>query len=88
MSKGSPIIPIRIEHALLHCLDTEIAKVNRTRKYEPYTRSSFILAAIKDKLKHLFRSRKTGKKPKTTLTSVESPLNSSHGPRQHDTHDL
>jgi hypothetical protein len=64
MSKGSPIVNLRIPSDRLSLLDAEIDKVNRTRRDAPYTRSSFILAAIDDKLKHLKRSR--GKRrPKT-----------------------
>jgi hypothetical protein len=68
MSKGSPIVHVRVDPALLHCLDSEIAKVNKRRSEAPYTRSSFILAALRDKLKHLFRSRKEGKRTKKDLT--------------------
>ena len=68
MSKGSPIVQVRIEPGLLHCIDTEIQKLNLRTKGEPYNRSSFIVKALKDKLCHIFRSRKEGKRPKKTLT--------------------
>jgi hypothetical protein len=61
MSAGSPIVPVRINQLLLTNIDNEIRRLNQARKEAPYTRTSFILTAIRDKLSHLHRSRKEGK---------------------------
>lgn len=79
MSAGSPVIPVRIPTALLAQIECEIAKVNLTWNVEPYTRSSFIISAIKNRIDHLHRSRKKRKgakknldtPPPATVTSTE-----------------
>ena len=58
MTKGSPIIPIRIQPNLLDQINRAINNANANRRLEPYSRSSWILAAIQDKLAHLARARK------------------------------
>lgn len=62
MSKGSPIVPIRIPAELLALVDEQIASSNTRRGDEPWTRSAFIIAAIKEKLDKMERSRKSKKK--------------------------
>jgi hypothetical protein len=67
MSKGSQIVPVRIPAELLGLVDDAVARSAHTRKNGPWTRSSFILAAIEEKLNKMARS--SGKKqspvPKT-----------------------
>jgi len=64
MSKGSPIVPIRFPVALLALVDNEIARAARTRPAEPWTRSSFVLAAVRAFLDKRERSRKNGGRKK------------------------
>jgi hypothetical protein len=63
MSRGSPIVPVRFAKAFLAGIDAEIRKVNRSRREVPYDRSSFLRAAVADKIAHLARSRRPKKQP-------------------------
>jgi metal-responsive CopG/Arc/MetJ family transcriptional regulator len=51
MSKGSPIVPIRIPPLLLVQIDQIVDR-------SAHTRSSFIIAAIEEKLRHRERSNR------------------------------
>lgn len=62
MSKGSPIIPIRINQIDLDRINAAIAQVNKRRRFAPYTRSSWIMSAIQDKLAHMTRGQKARSK--------------------------
>ena len=64
MSKGSPIIPIRFPQELLAQVDKEVARAERTRPGEPWTRSSFVLAAVRAFLAKRERSRRGGGRKK------------------------
>lgn len=57
MSKGSPIIPIRIPAEVLASMDLTIVQRNTYTHNEPWSRSSFIISAIKDKIAKMERSR-------------------------------
>lgn len=69
MAKGSPVLSVRIPVELLALVDEVIARSAGTRKDGPWTRSSFIVAAIEEKLEKMARS--AGKS--------ESPLPESYG---------
>jgi hypothetical protein len=56
MARGSPILSIRIPAELLELVDQAVARSVDTRKDGPWTRSSFIVAAIEEKLKKMARS--------------------------------
>jgi hypothetical protein len=56
MASGSPILSIRIPAELLELVDQAVARSVATRKDGPWTRSSFILAAVEEKLKKMARS--------------------------------
>ena len=58
MSKGSPIVPVRVPPLFLHLLKQAVIKGNRKRRGAPYTLSSWILTACREKLDHLERSSK------------------------------
>jgi hypothetical protein len=60
MSKGSPLLSLRVPAELLDLVDDTVARSVHTRKEAPWTRSSFIIAAIEEKLKKMARS--SGKK--------------------------
>jgi hypothetical protein len=64
MSKGSPIIPNQFPPELLARVGDEVALAERTRSAEPWTRSSFVLAAVRAFLDKRERSRKQGGKRK------------------------
>lgn len=55
-SKGSRVVPVRIPQALLEKIDAAVTRSVEGKKGEPWTRSSFIVAAVMDKLAHMERS--------------------------------
>jgi hypothetical protein len=58
MSRGSQVIPVRIPGDELEMVDSTISRINRRRREEPMTRSSFIRSALAEKLSHLERSKR------------------------------
>ncbi len=56
MAKGSPVITVRIPAELLELVDDIIARSADTRRDGPWTRSSFIVAAIEEKIEKMARS--------------------------------
>lgn len=54
-------MPVRVNDELLAQMQSAIARVNGKRTDEPFTVSSFIQAAIRDKLNHYNRSSKRRK---------------------------
>jgi hypothetical protein len=56
MSRGSPVVPVRFPTELLDLLDKAVARSVYTRRDGPWTRSSFILRAVEEKLKKMARS--------------------------------
>jgi hypothetical protein len=60
MSKGSPKIILRIPEELIDQIKDCVESANATRKDEPYDVSSWIRAAIAEKIAHTMRSRKQG----------------------------
>ena len=58
MSKGSKVVPVRIEAELLAMIDLLILRANEHTQEEPYTRSSWIKKALAEKINHLARSKK------------------------------
>jgi hypothetical protein len=76
-SKGSPRVTIRIKPEMYDRIISEIEQVNLRTRSAPYDLSAFIIKALADKLAHLARSRKSGKKPKHTPSPPPiSPLES------------
>ena len=65
MSKGNKVIPFRCPRELEQAINSAIASRNHVTKQEPWDRTGFIIAALKDKLAHLERSK--GKKRKVML---------------------
>lgn len=63
MGKGSPVIPIRFPVDLLAVVDQEVSRSADYRTDGPWTRSSFVLAAVREKLAKMERSRKWRRKP-------------------------
>lgn len=56
MSQGSPIVTLRLPPELLAMIDEYVEKSADKRREEPWTRSSFILSAVIDKLRKMNRS--------------------------------
>lgn len=54
--KGSQIISVRIPDDLLRWIDATIERINPKRFEEPFTRGSFIKAALEEKKKKMRRS--------------------------------
>ncbi len=63
MSKGSPIVPVRILPDLLAEMDAEVARLNTRRAAEPWNRTAFIVAAINERLDKLSRGRGVKRHP-------------------------
>jgi len=74
MSKGSPIVVVRVPQDLLTVLDSEIEVVNRSKAALKYDRSLFILTAVCEKLAHLERGRERKRKGKPRNRYVANPL--------------
>jgi hypothetical protein len=55
-SKGSPFISLRLPGGMLEELDSLIAAKNQRRRESPWTRSSFVISAIQEKIAHYARS--------------------------------
>lgn len=73
MAKGSPIVPIRIPADLLIEVEEVIVRSWDTRAAAPWNRTTFILAAIREKLSHLKRSsrkRKGGKREEAEVAGA------------------
>jgi hypothetical protein len=58
MSRGNPITLLRLPPDLLRLIDEEVIRQNAFRPGEPYTRSSWIRQALKERLDHLARARR------------------------------
>ena len=63
MAKGSPVLSVRIPVELLALVDEVISRSADTRKAGPWTRSSFIVAAIEEKLEKMARSAGKSESP-------------------------
>lgn len=63
MAKASPVLSVRIPVELLALVDEVIARSADTRKDGPWTRSSFIVAAIEEKLEKMARSAGKSESP-------------------------
>lgn len=57
MSKGSPFISVRIPQHLLEKIDAYIALKNTRRRLEEWSRASYVLDAILEKIAKQERSR-------------------------------
>jgi len=63
MSRGSPLLTVRIPAELLALVDQTIARSAGTRRDGPWTRSSFIISAIEEKLAKMARSAGRAESP-------------------------
>jgi hypothetical protein len=59
MSRGSPVVLLRLPPALLVALDAEVERQNATRVDEPYDRSGWVRQAIRERLAKLGRGRRS-----------------------------
>lgn len=75
MSKGSPIVQVRVPADLLEEINNSIASCNENRQGEPYTLSSWILTAVHERLNKLARSSKTKRIP--GLGRIKAPARTS-----------
>lgn len=64
MSKGTPLIALRVNDAMINAIDAELARRNNVRLDPELNRSSWIRAAITEKIRHIERSRRSPKKGK------------------------
>lgn len=67
MSKGSPRVTLRIPDAELQQVLACIDRANEYRRGEPYDLTSWILAAIREKMAHGKRSRRSRKPRKAAM---------------------
>jgi hypothetical protein len=61
--KGSKIIPVRFPAEELAAVEAYLKESESTRSGEPWTISTFIKKAVREKLDHIQRSRKSKRKP-------------------------
>lgn len=85
--RGSKIIPVRMPTELVEALVATITRVNKSRTEEPYSPSTFIRAAIREKIAHYARSNKKGKKHETLPCEPEESADpgAEQGPDQTET---
>lgn len=57
-SKTTTVRPVRLPNELLEKMRAEVERSAGTRKGEPLTESAFIVAAVREKLAHMIRSRR------------------------------
>lgn len=57
MSKGSPIITMRVSSKLLAEIREALVRALPHRRGEPWTMTGFIARAVREKLDHMARSR-------------------------------
>lgn len=57
MSKGSPLISLRLPGETLRMLDLLIDRNNYSKNTEPWTRSSWVRDCVIDKVFHQFRAK-------------------------------
>jgi hypothetical protein len=62
MSKGSPIVPLRIPEELLAQIDVAVMESLAYRDAEPFTRTSFILEAVREVFRHRERAKAARKR--------------------------
>lgn len=62
MSKGSPVVTLRVPEEELARLDAAILACNSRRKGTPWSRTDFIMAAVREKLAKMARSRSSRKR--------------------------
>ncbi len=62
MSRGTPITALRIPHDLLTLVESAIQSANYCRKEAPYTKTSWIVAAIREKLAKGLRGRRSSRR--------------------------
>lgn len=75
MSRGTKIVSFRIYPEMDAAIDLAIEKRNARTREEPWTRTDFYLAAFKEKLKHMERSRsknRTKRKSQTKVKRIET----------------
>lgn len=66
MAKGNPIVLVRLTPEILAQIHGAIEGRNRRTREEPWDRSGFIRIAIREKLHHMRRSRRSrGRRPAT-----------------------
>jgi hypothetical protein len=89
MSKGSPLVIVRMPAKLIDEMDRVMHLANHRRRGEPLTRSTFVRAAVKEKLAHMHRSRTYRAKRRDNPPTC-GPTNGNQGstehPRQDDGH--
>lgn len=69
MSLGNPVVQVRVPREVLTAMDETIQRANGHRVVEDWTRSSFVLAAIKEKVAKMKRSRVKRKKADATAAA-------------------
>ena len=65
MGKGTQVYSLRIPADLMQEVKDTIDRSHETRAGEPWTITAFILTAIREKLNHMERSRRSGRRRPT-----------------------
>lgn len=66
MSKGTPIVALRLARHIIEEIDRQCEASVQVRLEGPHTRTSWILEAIRQKLSHQARARKSSQRRKTS----------------------
>ena len=74
MSKGNPIIKLRVSREKLAEINSAIDSANVSRREEEYRISSWIRAAIEEKLAHLKRSKRKKQKKQVDEGGVSETI--------------
>jgi len=83
MSKGNPIVKLRVTQTTIDKIVEAIQSANFNRKLSPYDLSSWIRAAIDEKLQHLERAKRR-KKPLQTAVCKDSTITPTEPQEDHN----
>ena len=71
MSRGNPIVQMRVDEEFLAMIDAAIASRNEHSREAPWTRSDWLRQAAMDKLAHIKRSKAKKRRNEKSATSED-----------------
>lgn len=76
MAKGTKIITFRLPGGLEEDMEMYIESRNEATRNEPWTKTAFIIAAIREKIDHGIRSRRARRRKKNQPIILDESLSS------------
>ena len=76
MSRGNPIVQMRVDEEFLAMIDEALASRNEHSREAPWTRSDWLRQAALDKLAHIQRSKVKKRKGNQATTEESKGANS------------